>query len=139
MSTGNSTVMFSGYNVEGRNSSKVLRPPGGGSSDIFGPPIEENEGAARKESKTQSDIFGLNDKENETKVENGEKKDRLASSFQLGDQQPEDTEVKNKRKSIDPLSGQVLGEKEAPAVEETAPPKSSGGRVPPGGHSSGLW
>ena len=28
----NSTVMFSGINPEGRNSSKVLRPPGGGSS-----------------------------------------------------------------------------------------------------------
>ena len=28
----NSTVMYSGINPEGRNSSKVLRPPGGGSS-----------------------------------------------------------------------------------------------------------
>ena len=28
----NSTLMFSGINPEGRNSSKVLRPPGGGSS-----------------------------------------------------------------------------------------------------------
>ena len=28
----NSTVMFSGINPEGRNSSKVLRPPGGVSS-----------------------------------------------------------------------------------------------------------
>lgn len=138
MSTGNSTVMFSGYNVEGRNSSKVLQPPGGGSSDIFGPPPTEIEAAGRKESKTQSDIFGLNDKENETKVENGDKKDRLASSFQLGDQQPEETEVKNKRKSIDPLSGKVLGDNEAPIVEAAAPPKS-GGRVPPGGHSTGLW
>merc|ERR1711887_186628 len=28
--------MFSGFNPNSRNSSKVLRPPGGGSSDIFG-------------------------------------------------------------------------------------------------------
>ena len=28
----NSTLMFSGINPDGRNSSKVLRPPGGGSS-----------------------------------------------------------------------------------------------------------
>merc|ERR1711970_154679 len=32
----NSTLMFSGFNPNSRNSSKVLRPPGGGSSDIFG-------------------------------------------------------------------------------------------------------
>ena len=30
------TKTFVGFNDEARNSSKVLRPPGGGSSDIFG-------------------------------------------------------------------------------------------------------
>jgi len=134
----NSTITFTGYNPDSRNSSKVLRPPGGGSSDIFGPPQDEDDKAVRKESKTRSDIFGLNDKENETKVENGDKKDRLASSFQLGDQQPEETEMKPKRKSIDPLSGQVLGEKDSPVKEVPPQPKTSG-RIPPGGHSSGLW
>ena len=38
----NSTLMFSGINPEGRNSSKVLRPPGGGSSlGSFAPDCEE--------------------------------------------------------------------------------------------------
>ena len=37
----NSTLMFSGINPEGRNSSKVLRPPGGGSS--LGPFHVDNE------------------------------------------------------------------------------------------------
>jgi hypothetical protein len=32
----NSVQIFSGLNPEKRSSSKVLRPPGGGSSDIFG-------------------------------------------------------------------------------------------------------
>merc|ERR1712228_732969 len=32
----NSTVMYSGLNPDSRNSSKVLRPPGGGSTNIFG-------------------------------------------------------------------------------------------------------
>ena len=42
----NSTLMFSGINPEGRNSSKVLRPPGGGSS--LGPfTCEEPEEASR--------------------------------------------------------------------------------------------
>lgn len=134
----NSTITFTGYNPDSRNSSKVLQPPGGGSSDIFGPPMDEDDKHVRKESKTRSDIFGLNDKENETKSENGDKKDRLASSFQLGDQQPEETEMKPKRKSIDPLSGQVLGEKDSPAKEGPPQAKPSG-RIPPGGHSSGLW
>jgi len=135
----NSTITFTGFNPDSRNSSKVLRPPGGGSSDIFGPPQDEDDKAVRKESKTSSDIFGLNDKENDTKVENGDaKKDRLASSFQLGDQQPEETELKPKRKSIDPLSGQVLGEKDSP-VKEAPPQAKPSGRVPPGGHSTGLW
>jgi hypothetical protein len=32
----NSTVMFQGLDPNARLSSKVLRPPGGGSTDIFG-------------------------------------------------------------------------------------------------------
>ena len=32
----NSVKMFSGYDTDSRTSSKVLRPPGGGYTDIFG-------------------------------------------------------------------------------------------------------
>jgi hypothetical protein len=32
----NSTIMFQGLDPNAKLSSKVLRPPGGGSSDIFG-------------------------------------------------------------------------------------------------------
>lgn len=43
----NSTLMFSGIDPEGRNSSKVLRPPGGGSS--LGPFHADNEPEPVKE------------------------------------------------------------------------------------------
>jgi len=148
MSGANSTVMFSGLTGD-RNSSKVLRPPGGGSSDIFGLKDEAKEEKVPAVRVAGADMIGVTDvgKENEKKVENVENKQHKgASSFQLSDQQPEDQGVKSRKRSIDPLTGLVLGEKnqvdeaqeeEKETTAAAAPVKT--GRVPPGGHSSGLW
>jgi len=147
MSGANSTQMFTGLTGD-RNSSKVLRPPGGGSSDIFGlkdeVPEVEKKAVVRA---AGADMIGVNDvgKENEKKVENVENKTphRGTSSFQLSDEQPDDQGAKNRKRSIDPLTGLVLGEKKKDGEEEEekapAPAPVKTGRVPPGGHSSGLW
>jgi len=140
----NSTVMFSGFNPNSRNSSKVLAPPGGGSSGIFGPPIEE-EKPQRRASQT-TNILDTNEKENEkTKdalVEGQDKvkKHGLASTFQLGQQAEEKTV--NEKKSVDPLTGAVLGERASPfnpaSPNVAAAPKSKT-RMPPGGHTTPFW
>jgi len=141
--------MFTGLTGD-RNSSKVLRPPGGGSSDIFGLKDEVPEVEKKAVVKAAgADMIGVNDdmgKENEKKVENVENKQhRGTSSFQLSDEQPDDQGAKNRKRSIDPLTGLVLGEKKKDGEEEEgkapapAPAPVKTGRVPPGGHSSGLW
>ena len=52
----NSTLMFSGFNPNSRNSSKVLRPPGGGSSDIFGLREETKDCRTVEESTTLAEV-----------------------------------------------------------------------------------
>nr|XP_015215374.1 PREDICTED: hematological and neurological expressed 1-like protein [Lepisosteus oculatus] len=51
-----STNMFQGLESSGKPSSRVLRPPGGGSSDLFG--VSENTSQATKPHKMASNIFG---------------------------------------------------------------------------------
>lgn len=146
MAHANSTQMFVGLS-SARNSSKVLRPPGGGSSDIFGlnevEPENDEKAVPKQQAGAGADMIGVSDvdKENTKDTDNNEKKPhRGASSFQLGDEQPEDQEANCKRKSVDPLTGLILGEKvvEKEKGVEVAPPTKTG-RIPPGGYSAGLW
>merc|ERR1712042_340033 len=58
----NSTLMFSGFNPNSRNSSKVLRPPGGGSSGIFG--VKDDQEQERVDSPVQQE------KDSETEAPN---------------------------------------------------------------------
>merc|ERR1711915_609260 len=71
----NSTVMYSGLNPDSRNSSKVLRPPGGGSSDIFGlkEAPEESQDQEVPDQPTDNDESSNNEKvaENNDPVEEG--------------------------------------------------------------------
>ncbi|TWW69594.1 jupiter microtubule associated homolog 2 [Takifugu flavidus] len=52
-----STNMFQGLDTGSKPSSRVLRPPGGGSSNLFGG-FEDDAGASRKPHKMASNIFG---------------------------------------------------------------------------------
>ena len=69
----NSTLMFSGINPEGRNSSKVLRPPGGGSS--LGPFHVDNEDevkAAPAPAAAAEVVEAVTEQRQEEPVANGE-------------------------------------------------------------------
>ncbi|CAG9764311.1 unnamed protein product [Ceutorhynchus assimilis] len=103
-----STNVFMG--LADKNSSKVLKPPGGGHTDIFGapePPVRKNNG-------------------------------RNASSILEGtnvDKPTTPTSPTTPTKAAAPASVQ---EKTLPSPTQAAPPSRP--RVPPGGHSSGpLW
>ncbi|KAM9296388.1 jupiter microtubule associated homolog 1 [Gastrophryne carolinensis] len=56
------TSTFSGLDPEGRNSSRVLRPPGGGSSFTLGVGEQSQQQPVRKH-KMASNIFGIPDNE----------------------------------------------------------------------------
>merc|ERR1719508_405766 len=137
----NSTQMFSGFNPNSRNSSKVLAPPGGGSSIMFDAPVQEEKRQSqagqvdhtlqqndKENAKTASgeevkqrkgaSTFQLgehdqNDKENLKNSSNGEtKQQKGASTFQLGEQ--DDEKAVSSKKAVDPLTGAVLGQRNTP-------------------------
>lgn len=101
--------------ADGRLSSRVLKPPGGGHTDIFG--VHQNEvshvGLSQNTSANNKNIASAADiakpLSNNVMLENG--------LPQVGDKQPGDENVK--------------------PVEEKVSPRRM--RVPPGGFSSGLW
>ncbi|XP_072259933.1 jupiter microtubule associated homolog 1 [Pyxicephalus adspersus] len=57
------TSMFKGLDPEGRNSSRVLRPPGGGSSFSFGVGDSQQQQQPVRRHKMSSNIFGIPDDE----------------------------------------------------------------------------
>merc|ERR1712042_294799 len=113
----NSTLMFPGFNPNSRNSSKVLRPPGGGSSDIFG--VKDDQ-----EQEKVSETEAPNNASNEIKLEETDivKEEDKASSAS--------TETPPATSSV----------QETSATPSPCPPVAGvRGRVPPGGHSSGSF
>lgn len=107
--------------TEGRNSSRILKPPGGGHSDIFGirelnpPTIQKRQNSAEKlvisemaEDKVKVDV------EETVTHENGKGMNEGA-----GDDKPADENCK--------------------PPEEQKPDLPKRVRVPPGGFSSGFW
>lgn len=94
-----------GLGEEGRVSSKVSRPPGGASSIFADEPTEV--ASPSRQGKPY----------------------RMASSFELGDEQPSNPMQQNRRRSkpsVNPLTGEIVG--------NFGP--SSSPMVPPGHHSS---
>ncbi|TRY73424.1 hypothetical protein TCAL_03329 [Tigriopus californicus] len=75
---------------------------------------------------------------------------RMASSFELGDEQPSPEQTPQRRRSkpsVNPLTGELIGafgtyqddmRKEIETPEPTVTPVKTT-RVPPGGHSTPLW
>ncbi|XP_017299337.1 microtubule-associated protein Jupiter-like isoform X3 [Diaphorina citri] len=107
-----------------RPTSKVLKPPGGGSSDIFGGASEPANPQPERRTKNHNQ-----------------------SSLPFGDTDSTDTaSVKSGLSDGGPSSGDECAKpaKESPAasIVSNSEPRTSAParqRVPPGGYSSGLW
>jgi len=145
---------------EARSSSRVLRPPGGGHSDIFGISEEPQQQAKRimKQSNASSIIFDdISEKKQvvtsaKTEVKNAEpeepKKDSSVEAVVNNDEPdepkkdaPVKAEVKNIDSEVEILNGNDVknGEQIEEPKKEAASAPQQRKRVPPGGYSSGLW
>lgn len=114
-----STSFNVGLNPNSRNSSKVLRPPGGGHTDIFG---IQNSG---------NDVFTPSKRKNVPPT-------TIRSCFT----QDEEKNVKETDSQVNGGNTHEKGTEENKAPEQHSPPRqniASKGRVPPGGFSSGFW
>jgi hypothetical protein len=141
-----------------RASSKVLKPPGGGTSDIFGGSEPAEKPIGRKKSVQASSIV-LNDNVHQNgggPVENGHSKQGTCNERLFGP--PLDANASNAVAAK--TNGEVItngnDHPDAPAAPKQATtngrmtngeakhaaagvPTAPRNRVPPGGYSSGLW
>lgn len=112
--------------ADGRNSSRILKPPGGGHTDIFGAVHQEQEIRTKHTySKTEiSECFASNVENTNGKVMTKE------------NEKPDNIEVQPIQPEVDekPATDENL----KPAEEQKTAPAARV-RVPPGGFSSGFW
>jgi hypothetical protein len=136
----NSTLMFSGFNPNARNSSKVLLPPGGGSSDIFGLKEEQPEEMVTpvQEEKANMTVDGPSTAEEAPNTNNEPTVEDI--------QPPADAPKEEFNKTPAETSVTQLPEFASPTVapsssdpSPTPPVAGVRGRIPPGGHSSGSF
>merc|ERR1711923_61654 len=128
----NSTVMFSGINQDSRNSSKVLRPPGGGSSDIFG--LGDEQETQKTPSQENSPRDAVNEIE-DTKEEDINVGKEESPAEEEAPQAMQESAQENNSHSETTTSEQNL----QPTPTLSAPVAGVRGRIPPGGHSSGSF
>lgn len=141
-----STNVFTGM-AGGRNSSRVLRPPGGGHTDVLGlsgPPVQPQEKKMNPRN-ISSITEGTNTMTQITqpKQECEKPKVEIAASTPSPTQEvPVTQETASKPVPVIQESALPKATKEAPPVVKEAPPAQANtrGRVPPGGFSSGgFW
>merc|ERR1711997_1386301 len=112
-----------------RQANRVLKPPGGMSSNIF--------------SETESTTSSNESRASSTSPKTPQKVYKMASNFELGDEQPENPPPRRKpfKPSVNPLTGELIGcpGVVVPTEEEKKPVVRSPTRVPPGGYSTPLW
>jgi len=129
---------------------RVLKPPGGGSSaeSVF----SDGASVASSSSNVSMASSPNESRASSTSPKTPAKKYHMKSNFELGDEQPDIPTVNTPRKktsrpSIDPLTGEVIGQRTTPAPKrvdnlpklEPTPVKQATRRVPPGGFSTPLW
>jgi len=154
----NSTLMFSGFNPNSRNSSKVLRPPGGGSSDIFGikgdqeqekveTPVQDDEkdnlipddpkfmSTEKIPNNAQeiTDEVTINANEEPNEVPNNANQENKSEGSDIQERETEANKL--------PAENSVIRDPSATAATSSPCPPVAGvrGRIPPGGHSSGSF
>nr|ABM55649.1 hypothetical protein [Maconellicoccus hirsutus] len=137
----------------GAGKKRVLKPPGGGSSDIFGKDGSNDEKPVIRKKSGQSSSIVLNDDVSPAPAENGHAKQGTCNERLFGP--PLELNGTN---SVAKTNGEILtngkdhtdapktngesltngkgGGFEAPKPATNAAPRQ---RVPPGGFSSGLW
>ncbi|XP_063816725.1 jupiter microtubule associated homolog 1 isoform X2 [Pseudophryne corroboree] len=138
------TSMFSGLDPEGRSSSRILRPPGGGSSFSFGVGDQQPQQPARRH-KMASNIFGIPESEPvpapcvvETGIPEsaacGDSEDALAHRTYT---QGEYIDAVDNMVEADVPETMDSGKTSLPAAcPEPTPPAVPSRRNPPGGKSS---
>ncbi|CAI9579055.1 unnamed protein product [Staurois parvus] len=138
------TATFQGLDPESRSSSRVLRPPGGGSSFSFGVGDSQQQQPVRKH-KMASNIFGIPDNEPSPASHASEKDNQHSSA--CGN--PEDAQKTCIQGECGEAADQ-MGEAEIPetesgkdgsqaageSIQPAAPVAVAGRRNPPGGKSS---
>merc|ERR1712122_130880 len=110
-----------------RHVNRVLRPPGG-SSNIFKDESDSASVTSSNESRASS-----------TSPKTPQKQYKMASNFELGDEQPDQPPPRRKpfKPSVNPLTGELIGCPGVVIPEEK--PARSTTRVPPGGYTTPLW
>lgn len=125
-----STSFNVGLNDNTRSSSRVLRPPGGGHTDIFGEEPEYQPPTPRRGPLPSSGIASVVAQQEEPKPTNGQATETPSQNGQNGQSTP--VEPAPEPKITSPVQPEP-----APQPPKVEPPKRV--RVPPGGFSSGLW
>ncbi|CAC5357196.1 unnamed protein product [Mytilus coruscus] len=141
------TDCYTGVGDGQKNSSRVLRPPGGGSSDIFGSGSVGHTKSAAEEQKQNSakaaagsNIFGgpLDNTEDATSVKHINRKAQPSSQSTIFGGTPSanasDLKKRDKEGTYNPITGELIG-----AKDDTPQRNSSRVINPPGGKSTGLW
>jgi len=129
-----------------RQANRVCKPPGGMSSNIF--------------SETESTTSSNESRASSTSPKTPQKVYRMASNFELGDEQPENPTPRRKPfkasgapeytgtrgpvigASFNPLTGEMIGSPGSFIPEEKPVPyaeRTPGTRIPPGGYTTPLW
>lgn len=153
-----STGTFKGFQDGSRNSSKVLKPPGGGSSDIFGSAETVDSPRRVKQNHNQSQLgsnfFGDHQQQNHHQPQQKEISSNGSSAPETPRSKPDGNPVtgagydSHANNSTAQQNGNGVGG-DTPSIgsdkSSTDSSPSAGGvtrmknRVPPGGYSSGLW
>ncbi|KAK7873446.1 hypothetical protein R5R35_000227 [Gryllus longicercus] len=103
----------------GYGKKRVLKPPGGGTSDIFGAPDPVQNSPRRVRNNMQSSVFGPPPTNDGNPV--------TGEGYTNGEKQPAANNAPPAAAAAPTTNG----------TSHSAPPQRN--RVPPGGYSSGLW
>lgn len=122
----------------GRNSSRVLKPPGGGHTDIFG--IYEEKKPVKPVKPLQTNNVIPAEKAKTEEIEKVHKEENTVSKDDNKANKHE--EQANKEVNMVNMNDQMMNREDEKKekinnVKSMSPPQRV--RVPPGGYSSGLW
>lgn len=127
-----------------RNSSRVLKPPGGGSSDIFGTEIKSAPSTPAKDSVDANNPIAPEEKSDSyTEVEERPDSEELKiGNLSIDEENGEKDEDLSDEAKVDKKPdtiSSIIRQNDNVQSPVPEPEKKTPQRVPPGGYSSGLW